>query len=313
MKDAHVGLKRVCDIQQFASIRAAMFELLGPLRASSVLPHEGTIMIKVNLCLLMGPETGATVDPRVAHALVAWLRSETRARRIIIAEADATHLSADMAFRGLGWRSYFHQADPDVEFVNLSTDARVEVPTCYGTTVEMAQSYLEADALISLAKLKTHSLQQITCTMKNLFGALPEKYKVKYHADLTRSICAIASTRRPSLSLVDGLVGMSGKGPTNGYPKICGILIGGTDMVATDHYCARVMGISPRSVPHIREALSVGLGDAGYLAVGDALGAKSLDFKLMPYWEHAVRRFIKGIRERRQGGNAPMSCALGEK
>ena len=294
-----VAVKKVSNLQSFEEIRDGVAWLFEELKVKSIIVHNGIVLIKVNLCLLMGPETGATVDPRVARAIVEWLKSNCTVKKVIIGEADATHLSADIAFKALGWKKYFNEFDSEVEFCNLSLDKRVEAKSCFGRDIEMSLKYMEADTLISLAKLKTHSLQKMTCTMKNLFGALPEKYKIRYHPSLTDSICEFASVRRPDLSVVDGLIGMDGKGPVNGFPKICRMLIAGTDMVATDHFCAKVMRFRPMSVPHIHRAIELQLGKSQYNVIGDFPNGEHLRFKLMPLWEELFRRFIRSIRERK--------------
>jgi len=300
---AKIAIKKISDIDDYDHIRGGIESLLNYLKDDFQPFNGGTVLIKVNLCLLLGPETGATVDPRVARAIIEWLKANSPVRKIIIAEADATHLSADMAFKALGWRKYFKEFDSDVEFCNLSQDKRVEAKTCCGRNIEMSARYMEADTLISLAKLKTHSLQKITCTMKNLFGALPEKYKIKYHPNLTDSICEFASVRPPDLSIIDGLIGMDGKGPVNGFPKICQLLIAGTDMVATDYFCAKVMGFRPKSVPHIYRAIEFKLGKSLYDVIGDLLNGENLKFKLMPTWEEYVRKSIKRVRDRKNKGS----------
>jgi len=294
-----VILKRVSDIRNYEAIQDGIKALLDKFKKKVTMPDKATVIIKVNLCMLMGSETGATVDPRVARAIVEWLKSSYNIERIIIAEADATHLSADMAFKALGWRKYFREWHPDVELLNLSDDKRVQTKTCFGTEIEMSEKYMNADIMISLAKLKTHSLQKMTCTMKNLFGALPEKYKIRYHHRLTDAICEFASARRPDLSVVDGLIGMDGKGPINGFPKVCRLLIAGNDMIATEYSCARLMGFKPKSIPHVAKALKLGLGSSRYHFEGDILENNHLDFKLMPLWEELFRKLIKGIREKK--------------
>lgn len=301
-----VTVRRVPNIENYDAIREGVCSMLQTIKHKVEIPNKPTVVIKINLCLLTGPETGATVDPRVARAIVEWLESNYNIQRVIIAEADATHLSADLAFKALGWKKYFKECALDVEFCNLSADKRVQVTTYAGMQIEMSEKYMRADVAISLAKLKTHSMQKITCTMKNLFGAISEKYKVKYHPCLTDAICQFSSLRKPDLSVVDGLVGMDGKGPTNGFPKICRLLIAGTDMVATDHFCAKLMGFRPKSVPHISKAIKLGLGNPRYNVVGDSLDRKTLNFKVMPLWEELLRSLIKGIRERKTLTNGVM-------
>jgi uncharacterized protein (DUF362 family) len=55
-------------------------------------------------------------------------------------------------------------------------------------------------------------------------------------------------------TVVDGIVGMEGMGPMQGDPVRSGIVVGGTDPVATDLVAARVMGFDWRKIPVIREA-----------------------------------------------------------
>jgi uncharacterized protein (DUF362 family) len=294
-----VALKKVEDIDSYEAIRQTTDDVLNSLSDGLTIPKKATVLIKVNLCLLMGPETGATVDVRVAKALIEWLHANHETKHIIIAEADATHLSADMAFKALGWKDYFAQSNFDIEFCNLSNDKLVEVKTCLGRTVRMSEKYMTADVLISLAKLKTHSLQKITCNMKNLFGACPEKFKIKYHSRLSEAICEFSSTRLPDISMVDGLIAMDGKGPVNGFPRLCKLLIAGTDILATDHFCAKLMGFSPSRIPHISKAIKLGLGNTKYSVVRNGPKIDNLHFRVMPIWEEMFRAIIKGVRERK--------------
>jgi uncharacterized protein (DUF362 family) len=99
--------------------------------------------------------------------------------------------------------------------------------------------------------------------------------------------------------MVDGLIAMDGKGPVNGFPRICKLLVAGTDILATDHFCAKLMGFSPKQVPHISKAIKLGLGNPKYSVVGDALEIENMHFRLMPVWEEMFRNIIKVIRERK--------------
>jgi uncharacterized protein (DUF362 family) len=58
---------------------------------------------------------------------------------------------------------------------------------------------------------------------------------------------------RNYLAIVDGIVGMEGEGPMDGYPKKCGILIGGFHPVAVDNITAILMGFDWSKIPSIRE------------------------------------------------------------
>jgi uncharacterized protein (DUF362 family) len=117
-------------------------------------------------------------------------------------------------------------------------------------------------AIISAAKLKTHASTKVTLGMKNMFGLLPDKFKGKYHArGISKVVVDINTVLKPALTLIDGFVGMEGKGPTDGTPIKMDLIIAGKDVVATDATAARVMGFDPMEISHIRRAYEKGLGN----------------------------------------------------
>lgn len=298
-KKPTIAVKKIEDIYSDSVVRDSIYLLMDEYKPYIKIPDNATIIIKVNLCLLLGPETGATVDPRVVKYLSKWLLRSYNPKEIIIAESDATHLSADMAFKILGWEETFSGMER-VSLLNLSKDEVIDVPinSDYQKSVKMSKRFMEADYLISLAKLKTHISQKITCIMKNQFGALPEKYKIIHHPRLAEAICDATAARMPDLCFIDGLIGMEGCGPTDGIPKKLGLLIAGNDVVATDHFCAKLMGFRPNSVPHIRLAIKRGLGSTRYDIHGEDLNIVNYNFTFMPKWELAVRWIISLIRNR---------------
>ncbi len=66
---AQVGIVRVQNIDDDAQVRAKMFELLDLLQDSIRIPANARVLVKVNLCLLLDCETGATIDPRLVRFL----------------------------------------------------------------------------------------------------------------------------------------------------------------------------------------------------------------------------------------------------
>lgn len=294
--DSIVYIDKVRDIFSYDEIKKVVFRILENIKGSSNLSVTSTVLLKLNLCLLKGPETGATVDPRVARAVVDWLVEEHDLARVYLAEADATHLSADMAFKALGWCKYFKD-DPKVQFLNLSNDERVLVKGRFLKNLEMSKRMMEADFLISLAKLKTHTQQKITCVMKNQFGAIPYKYKIIYHPVLAKAIYDATSARLPDLSIIDGLIAMEGNGPTNGIPKRTKLLLASNDPVSLDHFCAKLMGFKPMTIPHLKLAYKLGLGKTQYEVLGNSPNPLNLRFKFLPKWKKIAKRVI-GLTQR---------------
>jgi uncharacterized protein (DUF362 family) len=284
-----VYIEPVENIFLYDTIKKKMYDILGQMRESITLPAQAKVMIKLNLCLLKGHETGATVDPQVARAIVEWLLEHYDIQKIYLAEADATHLGADMAFQILGWSNLFKDI-PKVVLLNLSNDEAVPVPSMYIKQLKMPKTMMDANFLISLAKLKTHTQQKITCIMKNQFGAIPYKYKVIYHPMLAQAIYDATAARVPDLSIVDGLIAMEGNGPTNGIPRRTKLLLASKDAIAMDHCCARIMGFRPMSISSLRLAAKHKLGDINYEIIGNPPNPLNLKFKFLPKWKEILKK-----------------------
>ncbi len=148
--------------------------------------------------------------------------------------------------------------------VNISKGARVfEIS---GYQVPLSKLFVEADVFISVPKLKTHVIAGMTCCLKNPFGLIPGSSKARAHAitghakRLTEFFVDLYRWKIPALNIVDGILAMEGDGPTNGKPRQVGKIIAGTDGVAVDAVCARMIGFdNPRSIKLIEFADKKGL------------------------------------------------------
>jgi uncharacterized protein (DUF362 family) len=70
----------------------------------------------------------------------------------------------------------------------------------------------------------------------------------------------IARLVPPRIALMDGIVGMQGRGPINGYPIDADVLIGSNDPVAVDAVGMRLIGLDPYTSEHVRVASESGVG-----------------------------------------------------
>lgn len=304
VRENRVVIKKVNNIFDRKSIKERFDELLEDLGEGILIRPNGTVMIKVNVCLLKGYETGATVDPFLVKCLVDWLLDNFQPKQIIVSESDATHLDADIAFTVLGWREIL-KGYPRVRIINLSKDEMVKVKLNgrYFHSLWMSKTYMECDYLISFAKLKTHFGlgQKITCVLKNQFGANPEKVKIIHHPHLAEAIYELNKVRTPDLCFIDGIIAMEGEGPTDGSCKPLGLLIGGIDAVSVDHACAKLMGFRPCRIPHLRLAMKNGLGSKDYELVAPDLKGINTKFRFTPAWKRALQKAVVKVRGIRKG------------
>jgi uncharacterized protein (DUF362 family) len=283
-----VGIAKVKHPQNKPEIESALFNLLDQMkdRRNIKIPQKPNIMIKPNICLVRGYETGATVDPFIVKCLVDWLLQNYDIETITIGEADATELNVEIAFKVLGWEDTFNQY-PNVKLSNLTKDEYVDINLngLYFKNLKMSKSYMESDFLISVGKLKTHTMTGITCNLKNLYGANPIKNKAQYHPHLDEVIYDLNKVRLPDLCLVDGIIAMECAGPVSGAPNPLGLLIIGNDAIATDHACTRVMRFNPNKISHLRLAVKQKLGSTDYEVFGEKIEDVRTKFEFVPLWK----------------------------
>ncbi len=109
---------------------------------------------------------------------------------------------------------------------------------------------------------------------------MPGALKIGYHARLSErdrfghGMVDIYTYVRPTLNLIDAVVGMEGEGPSGGTPRAIGALVASADALAADVAATALVGMEPLSVLTTRMAAERGL-ISGRLAdlelVGDPL------------------------------------------
>jgi len=126
---------------------------------------------------------------------------------------------------------------------------------------------LDADAIINLPKFKTHQQMVATFAVKNMFGCVSGKFKPLWHFrkgntpdEFAGLLVGVCQYLKPVLTIIDGIVAMQGQGPIRGPSKALGWLIGGTDPMACETVCCRLIGIGPERLPIIRAARRIGYG-----------------------------------------------------
>jgi uncharacterized protein (DUF362 family) len=148
-------------------------------------------------------------------------------------------------------------------FVDLNVDdvERVPLKTHASRLNELylPKAALGVDFLVSMPKLKTHHWAGVTLSLKNMFGIVPGSCygwpkNVLHWAGIDRAILDINAAARPDFAIVDGIMGMEGNGPIQGTPKASGVLVFGSDPVAVDATCCRVMGLIPERVKYLASA-----------------------------------------------------------
>ncbi|HEX2915426.1 MAG TPA: DUF362 domain-containing protein [Chloroflexia bacterium] len=241
-------------------------------------------------------------DPAVIEAAILLLQ-EKGAKEVVVAEGTAYQRDpTDLLWSsGIGPMLEMHS----IRFVDLNHDDVVKVNNKGGyagrETTWMPKTIAEADLIVSMPKLKTHHWAGATLSMKNLYGIVPGlKYgwpKNTLHVTgIESNIVELYETIAPQIAIVDGIIGMEEDGPLFGKTKNVGALIVGTDLVAVDATCARIMSLEPikDNVKHIWYADWLGLGVMNtdrINVVGVALNSVKQTFELPPTLSKDITRY----------------------
>lgn len=118
----------------------------------------------------------------------------------------------------------------------------------------IANSFLEADFIINLSKVKTHRRFGISMSYKNLIGVLSGKFlgypKLnKRHRYVPRLLKKLYEISPPTLSIIDGKCGIEGEGPLAGLPTKSNFVITGIGYIASDVLATIQMGFDPVLIP----------------------------------------------------------------
>ena len=224
---------------------------------------EDRVALKVNLLCAAKPSKAVTTHPSVVAA-VAKMVGEVGAKAIIVDSPGGGARYTRGALRDI-YRvtGMIDAADAAKAKLNYDTSFEsVSVPS--GKLVrrfDIIKPIIEADAVINLPKFKTHEFTYLTAAVKNLFGVIPGKTKVGYHATLrnvrnfSEMLIDLLSYVNPCLTIVDAIVGMDGDGPTSGRPREFNLLVASENALAVDILLAKAIGVDPKSIPHIQAAI----------------------------------------------------------
>ncbi len=154
---------------------------------------------------------------------------------------------------------------------------------------------LRADLIVSLAKMKTHHWAGATLSMKNYFGLVPgnvygwPKNQLHFYG-IHESIIALHRLfGSKSFAIVDGVVGMEGNGPIQGTPKPVGVIALGSDLVAVDATCCRIMGLAPEKISYLTDSSYGNLNTDSISQIGEDVAKVTSSFKVLPAFQHLVQ------------------------
>ena len=225
------------------------------------------VVVKPNAKNPSPPGYGIITDPRVVEACVS-LAVKQGAKKVKIADGAAYPTGAYdtvAAFQASGIAEVARRWDVDLVDLNSYDSVDVNVRDgCVLDWVRVGRSAMEADVVINVPVLKTHRGTLLSACLKNVgVGCATREEKKRLHRlGIDEGLVDVYSIVRPRFNVVDGIVALEGDGPNlpPGRSKPLGLIVAGSDGLAVDAVCAKIMGTDPKKVKHLRLASERGLG-----------------------------------------------------
>lgn len=132
-------------------------------------------------------------------------------------------------------------------------------------------------------------MTMLSCGVKNLFGCIPGLLKPQLHYRFpdtdafARMLIDLSLLVRPALTIVDAVMAMEGNGPTGGRARPLGFTAAARfdGLYALDLVMAHLIGLTPRYVPTVADAIGRGLCPCDWsqaVVLGDTLPPPFDDF-----------------------------------
>lgn len=211
------------------------------------------VLLKPNLLTDRRPNQAVTTHPELLRHIIRTFKAAGAFVSVGDSPASTANLKAVLSASGIGSVCQ----EEGVPFVPFEQTG-VQNFEKDGFAFPISRPVLDANIIINLPKVKSHSLTKLTAAVKNLYGAVPGYAKTMLHRKYPKPVVfgkllqAIWSVLPPSLTIADGIVGMEGQGPANGRPVKLGFLAASKDPFALDTALCGILHIDTRGVPYLQ-------------------------------------------------------------
>lgn len=270
-------------------------DLLGGIGAF-VKPGE-RVLLKVNLLMPKAPDDAVTTHPSVVRAAIHLL--ESAGAKVVVGDSPA------MGYTKGRLEKCYRKSQMNEAVAGTGAELNWDLGTARASnpdgkrvkSFDIVKVAEDVDKIVSVPKLKTHSFAGFTGGVKIHFGLVPGYTKAAFHtllpdpAEFSEMLLDVAYYAKPSLIIMDGVVGMEGPGPSGGTPKKVGAIIAAQDPVAMDVVATTLVKMDPMKVPVVERAVARGIS-TGKVEDVEVLGASLSDFADVRF-DHEEARAVR--------------------
>ncbi len=213
-----------------------------------------TVLVKPNMLSARRPEEGVTTHPAILETVLRFLK-DVRCRAMV---ADSP---ASGNFEKIAEKTGIKDVCRSLNVPIFELDQPITVDGQIYKRINIDRRIFEVDRIINLAKLKTHSQMVLTLAVKNTFGCVPGLEKSGWHMrcgtneNFAALLVDIHMLVKPTLNVVDGIIGMEANGPANGRTRHFGVIAVGTDGFTLDFVLCKRLNVDPLIVYTVQESV----------------------------------------------------------
>ncbi|MHC1591589.1 MAG: DUF362 domain-containing protein [Candidatus Helarchaeales archaeon] len=234
----------------------SVHEAMDHVKLNQIISHDDHVAIKVNLCGGFPGIIASQTPLRVVSGLLDKILEICDPEQVFLCEANNWGHVVDE--RLLKKRGYYQLCkEKGVKFYNLSVAPAVKFYfKGFSEPVLLSRLLLHPKVkLINVAPIKHHWECGVTLAQKNLYGAIADESKTKFHDYVSKNaldmvIAGAARVYNPALNILGGKCVCAGQGPHFCRPRRFGYLIISNDMLAADKVGSDVLGFPWKLVAH---------------------------------------------------------------
>lgn len=248
---------RDCPKYDPAEIEKIVSEGIGELGYSP----KGRVFLKPNAVFAARYARNAYTHPAVIEGVVRALKGYPISE-LILGENSGLMVPTRYVFERAGYLKFARSFGVHPLFLDEEPyQARIELKD--GKVHEwlrLPKILLGCEDRVFIPKLKLHCQTGLSGALKLSMGLVDRPERLLGHNyQLDGKLVDLYRVTRPGLIVVDGVViGVGGAGAPKGFEL--GLIVIGRNSVAVDAVCARILGLDPRKVEHIRLGYELGYG-----------------------------------------------------
>lgn len=300
----------------YKTLKPLLFDLIRSLDHGAIRKNS-RVLIKPNLLAPAAPDRAMITHPLLIRAVVEYVLEHGGLPQVSDSPAMGTF---DKVMRDSGIAEALQGLTVDCRPFTESVFVAVGPPF---QKIEIAADAMNADIIINLPKLKTHTQMLLTLGVKNMFGCIVGMRKPEWHFrtgidrdKFAELLVTIYAAVKPAITVLDGILAMEGQGPgKGGRPRELDIVMASDDALALDRVVCRMLGIREDELLTNRAAARMGLMPEKVVIDGELPVVTDMQFPEMAplvFGPKGLHGFMRKHLVQRPACKAPLCRHCGE-